>query len=158
MFFKKIKNITVSQFESVNFICVAAPAHRIPQVPNPSPYQPPPSAMPRPRTVPVVTQPPTTTDPMAVTNFDPCAEHKNKCNVVTTRPSLDTGAVIYVVFGITDIDRSNLTNSVITEDKVQMSHITTLHWQGCHSRLFQSVTHSFQAFHTLTLLSYTFHN
>lgn len=64
----------------------------------------------------VVTKPPIpqTTPRSIVPGYDPCAN--GKCGTTSTRPNLETGAAIYVVFGLKGIDRSNVSyNQVLTE-------------------------------------------
>ena len=51
-------------------------------------------------------------------DYDPCAG--GKCKDVKDRPSLELGAVVYVVFGIKDIDRSNVSYKHVLTDKVYM--------------------------------------
>jgi uncharacterized membrane protein YgdD (TMEM256/DUF423 family) len=75
----------------------------------------------KPETPPVFTQPPRMSlpDPSSVgDDYNPCAG--GKCDHAKERPSLELGAVVYVVFGIKDIDRSNVSYNHVLTDKGQV--------------------------------------
>ena len=55
-----------------------------------------------------------TTPKSVLPNFDPC--EGGMCDKQSQRPNLETGAAVYVVFGLIGIDRSNISfNHVLTE-------------------------------------------
>ena len=62
---------------------------------------------------------PPATDPDSIgANYDPCAN--GRCKDIKKRPNMETGAVIYVVLGIIDIDRSNVSYKHVLTDKVSI--------------------------------------
>ncbi len=52
--------------------------------------------------------------------YDPCAA--GRCDNLKERPNLELGAAVYVVFGIKDIDRSNISHQHVLTEKVNMIH------------------------------------
>ena len=62
-------------------------------------------------------------DPKSVdSTFDPCAG--GRCKSQKTRPNLELGAVVHVVFGIKGIDRSNVSMEHVLTEKVSIQQLS----------------------------------
>ncbi len=72
------------------------------------------------------------TDPSSIgDDYDPCTG--GKCEHVKERPNLALAAVVYVVFGIKDIDRSNVSYKHVLTDKASIEIKKNSKSKICHS-------------------------
>ena len=84
------------------------------------------------------------------TGYNPCAG--GKCDKLKERPNLELGAAVYVVFGIKDIDRSNVSFQHVLTDKVREE---ILYLFTCRCSLFTLTPRVDKIFYVLWLEAFT---